>query len=109
MRVLLQNIRLNKVPLPRFTGIAVSKFSFVGSFCHPVRSDSKFLWKGINLAKKEWILGLQLYCSCKQPVPLASEVILLLYTPVGRNHWHRGRFLHSVQLLIRLCFFDSGI
>ena len=67
------SMRLNNVSLPRFTGIVVQNFSFVGSFCNPGTGDAKLLWKVINLAKKELIPGLRLYCSCKQPVPLTSR------------------------------------
>ena len=77
---------INVFPLPRFTSIVVQKYSFVGSFRHPVRGDAKFFWKGIYLLKKGLILCLQLYGSCKNLFPYLSEVILLVHTVVGRHY-----------------------
>ena len=65
--------RLNSKPWQRFTGLVVKKCISVGSFNHPVWGDAKLSYKGINLAEKELILSLPLYCSCIQPVPLPSR------------------------------------
>ena len=66
-------MKKNDIPLSHFTGFVVFRFSFASSFCHPVRGDAKILWKGMNLAKNQFILGLELYCTCEQTVPLPSQ------------------------------------
>ena len=39
---------LTNVTLPRFAGVVVWEFGFVGSFCRPVRGDTELLWKGFG-------------------------------------------------------------